>query len=136
MGKQCFLCDGPIVNGRCKWCGMPYRKDDELYHLNEDRREHMTHASEEAKKILRDRSTPLGDRAPGNAKNSAGAGKRKAEGRAKAVVPNQPRTGTGPGRQEKPKKKSGGLIWLILIIFVLVMENLEPLLNWLRDILP
>lgn len=40
MGKRCQVCDGPIVNGRCKYCGMPYRNDMELYHLNEDRSEH------------------------------------------------------------------------------------------------
>ena len=34
MGKRCQVCDGPIVNGRCKYCGMPYRNDMELYHLN------------------------------------------------------------------------------------------------------
>lgn len=33
MGKRCLVCDGPIVNGRCKYCGMPYRNDMELYHL-------------------------------------------------------------------------------------------------------
>ena len=27
MGKRCQVCDGPIVNGRCKYCGMPYRND-------------------------------------------------------------------------------------------------------------
>ena len=35
MGKRCQVCDGPVVNGRCKYCGMPYRNDLELYHLNE-----------------------------------------------------------------------------------------------------
>ena len=33
MGKRCQVCDGPIVNGRCKYCGMPYRNDMELYQL-------------------------------------------------------------------------------------------------------
>ena len=50
MGKRCQVCDGPIVNGRCKYCGMPYRNDMELYHLNEDRSEHYRHASAKVKK--------------------------------------------------------------------------------------
>ena len=33
--KRCQVCDGPVVNGRCKLCGMPYRNDETLYHLNE-----------------------------------------------------------------------------------------------------
>ena len=52
MGKRCQVCDGPIVNGRCKYCGMPYRNDMELYHLNEDRSEHYRHASAKVKKAM------------------------------------------------------------------------------------
>lgn len=37
LSMRCPLCDGPVVNGRCKDCGMPYRKDEILYHLNESR---------------------------------------------------------------------------------------------------
>lgn len=47
MGKilpKCQICDGPIVNGTCKYCGMPYRRDEMLYHLNENRRDHEAHA--------------------------------------------------------------------------------------------
>ena len=43
---RCQLCDGPIVNGRCRDCGMPYRKDELLYHLIEKP------ASELGKKLL------------------------------------------------------------------------------------
>ena len=38
--KRCQVCDGPVVNGRCKLCGMPYRNDETLYHLNENRSDH------------------------------------------------------------------------------------------------
>ena len=37
---KCPLCDGTVVNGRCKECGMPYRNDEILYHLNESRSDH------------------------------------------------------------------------------------------------
>ena len=52
MGKRCQVCDGPVVNGRCKYCGMPYRNDLELYHLNEDRSEHYRHASAKVRKAM------------------------------------------------------------------------------------
>lgn len=62
MGKRCQVCDGPIVNGRCKYCGMPYRNDMELYHLNEDRSEHYRHASAKVKKAMAESEIPLPDR--------------------------------------------------------------------------
>lgn len=62
MGKRCQVCDGPIVNGRCKYCGMPYRNDMELYHLNEDRSEHYRHASAKVKKVMAESEIPLPDR--------------------------------------------------------------------------
>ena len=58
---RCQLCDGPIVNGRCRDCGMPYRKDELLYHLNEDRRTHEKHATNKAREELLKRMVPLGD---------------------------------------------------------------------------
>ena len=59
MGKRCQVCDGPIVNGRCKYCGMPYRNDMELYHLNEDRSEHYRHASAKGEKTQWQRTRSL-----------------------------------------------------------------------------
>ena len=50
---RCPLCDGSIVNGRCTQCGMPYRNDEVLYHLNESRSDHYKHASTQAKKIMK-----------------------------------------------------------------------------------
>lgn len=75
MGKRCQVCDGPIVNGRCKYCGMPYRNDMELYHLNEDRSEHYRHASAKVRKAMKESEVPLPDRnktvkKPGKTNNS------------------------------------------------------------------
>ena len=50
--RKCCVCEGSIVNGRCRDCGMPYRRDEELYHLNENRRDHYKHASKEAREKL------------------------------------------------------------------------------------
>ena len=72
--KRCQVCDGPVVNGRCKLCGMPYRNDETLYHLNENRSDHYRHATSRARAIMRQEEIPLGDKKPGNtaAGNSAG----------------------------------------------------------------
>ena len=58
---KCPLCDGAIINGRCRDCGMPYRNDEILYHLNEDRRSHDKHAADKAREELLKRMVPLGD---------------------------------------------------------------------------
>ena len=48
IGEKCPLCDGPVSGGRCTLCGMPYRKDEILYHLNENSRDHYKHATDKA----------------------------------------------------------------------------------------
>ena len=58
--KRCQVCDGPVVNGRCKLCGMPYRNDETLYHLNENRSDHYRHATSRARAIMRQEEIPLG----------------------------------------------------------------------------
>lgn len=55
---RCQLCDGPVMGGRCKSCGMPYKNDAILYHVNEDRKTHDRHASEKAREELRKRLAP------------------------------------------------------------------------------
>lgn len=62
MIKKCQVCDGPVVNGRCKYCGMPYRNDEVLYHLNESRADHYRHATPDAKKIMRQQSASAQNR--------------------------------------------------------------------------
>ncbi len=72
MGKKCQVCGGPVVNGRCKYCGMPYRNDMELYHLNEDRSEHYRHSSAKVRKSNgRERDSSAGQK-----QNNKKAGKK------------------------------------------------------------
>lgn len=80
MGKRCQVCDGPVVNGRCKYCGMPYRNDAVMYHLNEDRSEHYRHASEKVRKAMKENEIPLPDR---TAKSTA-----KGKNTSRSMVPN------------------------------------------------
>ena len=64
---KCPLCDGTVVNGRCKECGMPYRNDEILYHLNESRSDHYRHASDKARKIMQTQSAGVGSPGKGSA---------------------------------------------------------------------
>ena len=72
--KRCQVCDGPVVNGRCKLCGMPYRNDETLYHLNENRSDHYRHATSKARAIMRQEEIPLGDKKVGNAGSGSKTG--------------------------------------------------------------
>lgn len=56
--SRCQLCDGPVAGGRCTLCGMPYRNDAVLYHLNENQRDHFRHASREAREEMILRQSP------------------------------------------------------------------------------
>ena len=62
MSKRCPVCDSPVVGGRCRSCGMLYRSDEELYHLNENKSDHYAHASAKARKIMDRNEVPLPDR--------------------------------------------------------------------------
>lgn len=89
MSRRCFLCDGPVAGGRCLLCGMPNEKTDALYHLNEQRRDHMKHASAQAKKVLKQRSIPLGDGGEGNDMTLKSVLERKSQAK-KAAKPVRP----------------------------------------------
>lgn len=72
MSSRCQLCDGPVAGGRCTLCGMPYRNDAVLYHLNENQSEHYRHASRKAREEMIRRQVPVGDTAAQHKKQSAG----------------------------------------------------------------
>lgn len=97
MSKRCQVCGGPVSEGRCRLCGMPYRNDEVLYHLNENRRDHYRHATGKARRIMRELEQPQsgwktsGGKAPGETvrgtgadRNTGGAGKET--GRAAAAA--------------------------------------------------
>ena len=78
MGKKCQVCGGPVVNGRCKYCGMPYRNDMELYHLNEDRSEHYRHSSAKVRKAMAESEIPLPDK--NNTENNTETEEKRSQG--------------------------------------------------------
>lgn len=76
-GEKCQVCGGRVVNGRCSLCGMPYRNDDILYHLNEPREVHYKHASAKVRDLMRGYGSP-----DGKTEGSAGGQKRSPAGSA------------------------------------------------------
>ena len=104
MGKKCQVCGGPVVNGRCKYCGMPYRNDMELYHLNEDRSEHYRHSSAKVRKAMAESEIPLPDR-----------NKTTKKPEKKAAVRTTQKT------TQKPKKKEGRAskkFWRLILVLI------------------
>ena len=97
MGQRCQVCDGPVVNGRCKYCGMPYRNDAVMYHLNEDRSEHYRHASEKVRKAMKENEIPLPDR---TAKSTA-----KGKNTSRSMVPNTAKKSGNPDGEVNPPSK-------------------------------
>lgn len=130
IGDRCQVCDGPVVNGRCKLCGMPYRNDEILYHLNENKEEHYQHANEKARKIMRENQVPLGDKTtvPSGKEKSVKLQQKerpKTDGNKKVYV----RTGDVPKSSSRTystvekqahKNKKSRLVWIILVLVMLL----------------
>lgn len=152
---KCPLCDGPIVNGRCQDCGMPYRNDELLYHLNEDRRTHEKHATDKAKEELLKRMVPLGDTAKQTSsrtvnkntqkKSSKTIGRstsqtteKKARNNQKAAARSKKEFGRSNNSswssEKKPKKKKslGGIIFWIIVIFMTARPFVDDFVTSLR----
>lgn len=124
MGKRCQVCDGPIVNGRCKYCGMPYRNDMELYHLNEDRSEHYRHASAKVRKAMKESEVPLPDRnktvkKPGKTNNSRTQMPKAQTARVQTTVSNT---------KTKKGKKGSAVFWIIVMVLTVAAGQIAE--NW------
>lgn len=145
---KCLLCDGSVVNGRCSVCGMPFRKDEIMYHLNESSRDHYRHATPKAKEMMRKNRVPLGDKPESHKKSSAGGTAKKTvqsrSPRKEAVQPGNSGNRsyqTGRNTSQKPEGKDRGkkksrlltkLIWLMVILWVAV-PTLISLIGEVKD---
>ena len=134
MGKRCQVCDGPIVNGRCKYCGMPYRNDAVMYHLNEDRSEHYRHSSAKVRREMDQSEIPLPDR-----KGGADYTKKKNAGNTSKTVSNAGRTasktytsGKQRGTEEKKKGKKMVIFWLVIALLAALIECVPDALETLK----
>lgn len=152
---KCPLCDGSVVNGRCRDCGMPYRNDEILYHLNEDRRSHEKHATDKAREELLKRMVPLGDMKQASGQVS-GANTRKASGKTgqrnitrtadqkvkdkqKAAAKSKKEFGRSsnsswsPEKKSKKKKALNRIIFWGLVVLVLVGPSIDSILSFWSD---
>lgn len=152
---KCPLCDGPVVNGRCRQCGMPYKNDELLYHLNEDRRTHEKHATDKAKEELLKRMVPLGDTAKQTSsrtvnkntqkKSSKTIGRstfqtteKKARNNQKAAARSKKEFGRSNNsswsseKKTKKKKSLGGIIFWIIVIFMIARPFVDDFVTSLR----
>lgn len=119
-GIKCQLCDGFIYNGRCKVCGMPYRNDEILYHLNENSRDHYKHATPKAKEIMRQSRVPAGDsRVMSKEQIKVQQEKVRQEAMAKINSAKAPEKKSVAMKQKNKKGKSS-IWWIIVFIYLFV----------------
>lgn len=139
-GKRCQVCDGPVVNGRCRLCGMPYRNDEVLYHLNENKEKHYEHATPKAREIMRQQQIPLGDSKKTAGKSTYHQNIEHRNGR-QTLTKEQIRAQQERVRREAmqkmtttrvpvsvkknnedKKKNNAGLLWILVILFYVLMQ--------------
>ena len=141
--EKCPLCDGPVSGGRCTLCGMPYRKDEILYLLNENSRDHYKHATEKARSIMRKNAGVSGTRAVG--KNASEADIRAHQQQVRQEAVKRMTTTKTPAataaenpqrkRISKKRKPPMGLqrrnqkrkiiLWIIVILLILLPSILD-----------
>ena len=146
---RCPLCDGPVVNGRCKDCGMPYRKDEILYHLNESRDDHYRHASDKARRIMQNQQKAGAGTRPNNSRTVTKRAVQEQQKKIRqeamqkmAAAGNTARTTYGnrntkrmPGQKSGRKKSSRiGLIIAILTILAVVAPMTDNLFDVIDDL--
>ena len=155
-GQRCQVCGGKVVNGRCSLCGMPYRNDEVLYHLNEPREIHYKHASAKVRDMMRqygqdaDQTTQHN----GNVNRNTNANRNTNINRNTNASRNTDlnwnltgsrNTGAAAGRktaaavnarkkqQKKDQKSSGAgwIIWFIVTLAILLPKLWDFLADWI-----
>lgn len=119
---------------------MPYRNDEVLYHLNENRSDHYRHATPEVRKKMKAQEIPLGDQPKTDANVSSkeeiqarqNAQRQEAMKRIKTT-----RTVSAKKVKTEKKKKGSGLIRLIILIAILsalFRPMIEDIVEVLKEI--
>ncbi len=142
MAEKCQVCGGKVVNGRCSLCGMPYRNDDVLYHLNEPRAVHYKHASAKVRDLIRQYDQPgsktvqRGGRADRNANGNRNTGNANRKNSRSGNVSRNTDRAAGKTQSAKNEKsgKSGGkgwIIWLIIGLLCAIPGLLDTIIDWI-----
>lgn len=147
-GEKCQVCGGRVVNGRCSLCGMPYRNDEILYHLNEPRDVHYRHASAKVRDMMRqygqtvdkaaqrggrvNRSTNTGRNAGANRNPNGNRNTGNAAATVRKTVPagntmnkttadrNRTEVSNQGKKQQNEGRKRNSISWIIWLIVALV----------------
>lgn len=147
-GEKCQVCGGRVVNGRCSLCGMPYRNDEILYHLNEPRDVHYRHASAKVRDMMRqygqtvdktaqrggrvNRSTNMGRNAGANRNPNGNRNTGNAAATVRKTVPagntmnkttadrNRTEVPNQGKKQQNEGRKRNSISWIIWLIVALV----------------
>lgn len=154
--KKCPICDGTISNGRCSFCGMPYRRDELLYHLNESQSDHYRHAAPKARAKMEAAHSPTGEKGSisrsataqkksGSTKNTVygqaspqpKAASQKMSGTASAArkAANRSRTykSFGSVSPKRRRKKNRLVFWILFFVFLFnLLDALPAILGRLR----
>lgn len=118
MSKRCQVCDGPVANGRCRLCGMPYRNDEILYHLNENRSDHYRHATPKAREIMRRMEVPQKEQTPEKRSSSRN---QSVSGRVEKQKKKNTAEAKGKTREHTEKSDSKTTSWVAVLISVIVI---------------
>lgn len=116
---KCPLCDGSVVNGRCTFCGMPYRKDEILYHLNESRSDHYKHATPKAKKIMTEQQK---GKSAGSVRNTTVTAQKSQQRSNSSAGTRNTRTAASTRTPVQKKQKKGSIVLWIVIILIILMS--------------
>lgn len=138
LSVKCPLCEGTVVNGRCTLCGMPYRQDEMLYHLNERRSEHYRHASDKARKIMQSQqmgpTKPI-SRTPVKTRSVEAFAKEKVRQQQKKN--NNKKVNESFGKVDRSKRKKGlkskKIFWIIIILLFVFPSLLESIVEEIQD---
>lgn len=154
MEKFCFLCGGPLRDGRCTECGLDNTKNDKKYQLNthNDSGAHFHDGGCEdglnkERKIQKRRRKKKEQEKPETfnygemleqrkQKAHAGRERKESDGRKKN---GSPRASSASGRSSGKKKKKSGSFWIILFCLAAVFmegifEDLDNVTDFVSDI--
>ena len=124
MAEKCQICGGKVINGRCSLCGMPYRNDEILYHLNEPREVHYKHASAKVRDLMRQYEQP-------GSKTAQRGGRENRNTNVNRNTGNADRQSSRSGDISRKSGGKGWIIWLIIGLLCAIPGLLDTIMDWI-----
>lgn len=124
MAEKCQICGGKVINGRCSLCGMPYRNDEILYHLNEPREVHYKHASAKVRDLMRQYEQP-------GSKTVQSGGRENRNTNGNRNTGNVDRQNSISGNISRKSGGKGWIIWLIIGLLCAIPGLLDTIMDWI-----